>query len=206
MPGTYAGTVSRPSGTRAVMVEQSLKLAMRVTRAELAAEDSPLDRAFVAAIFRICCAMVIGALVGAPLGALAAHESIVLKMAEAGVVVGLGAAAAEIIEPISVRLPREPAAPPDVAGYHLAMAAGRDVVDLVLSSDLQDDTAPGRLKSPGDPVTAPEISPSATKPEPDDERAWQGPIGPPVRPPFDEPVQEPIAERVRRPFDGPGSF
>jgi hypothetical protein len=55
-------------------------------------------------------------------------------------------------------------------------------------------------------LTAPEITPSATKPESDDERPWHAPIDPPVRPPFDEPVQPPIAEQVRRPFDGPGSF
>lgn len=132
------------------------------------------------------------------MGALAAHESIVLKMAEAGVVVGLGTTAAEIIEPISVRLPREPATSPDIASYHHAMAAGRDVVDLVLSSDLQDDTALGHLKAPGHPVLDAEISSPATKTEPDDELLRHRPIDPPVWQPFDE--------RVRCPFDGPGPY
>jgi hypothetical protein len=93
------------------MWEQDLELAIKVSEAELAAPDGPVNRHFVAAVFRICCATVIGTLIGAPLGAPAAHEDIRLKMAEAAVVVGLGATTAEVIEPLSTKLTRGPAPP-----------------------------------------------------------------------------------------------
>lgn len=163
VPGTYAGAVGQPSGVRAVMVEQGVELAVQVTRTQLAHEDGPVDGGFTAAVFRICCATVIGAFVGAPLGALAAHGSIVLKMAEAAVVVGLGASTAEIIEPVSVLLTDEPEAPPDVADDRLAMSTVRDVHNIAPPSD-----------------------------QPDDEPPPLQPINPPVRPPFDEPVRRPF--------------
>lgn len=201
VPGTFAAAVGRPSQARAVLVEQDLDLAIRVTRAELAADDGPIDRAFTAAVFRICCATVIGALVGAPLGALAADENIVLKMAEAAVVVGLGATTAEIIQPLSLRLTRGPAARPEVADYQLATTAVRDLHDVVLPSDLLDDPARGRLKSlddvvAPDPVTKPDDDPVAApddEPEaPDEDPPWRRPIESPVRPPFDDPFDDPF--------------
>jgi hypothetical protein len=80
--GTYADAVREPAGAAAVMWGRNLELAITVTEAELASADGPVNRDLVAAVFRICCATVIGALSGAPLAALAAHEDILLRVAE----------------------------------------------------------------------------------------------------------------------------
>jgi hypothetical protein len=122
----------------------TLALAKAITKAELSAPDGPPNRAFTAAVFRICCATAIGALIGAPLGALAANEDILLKMAEAAVVIGLGATTAEVIQPLSVKLIHDPAPPPpDVSDYHLAMTAIHD-----LQHEVNRSTAPALLTEP----------------------------------------------------------
>jgi hypothetical protein len=72
-PGTYDTTVEEPRGDTAVPLKQDLELAIAVTQAELRATEPPDTRPdFVAAVIRICCATVIGTLIGAGLGGLAA--------------------------------------------------------------------------------------------------------------------------------------
>jgi hypothetical protein len=138
--GTYETTVEEPLEGRVVLLEQDLELAISVTKAELRAAEPPdTGRDFVAAVIRIGCATVIGALVGAPLGALAAQEDILRKVAEAAVVTGLGATTAEVIYPISVKLTRGHEEPAELHG----LSSYRSALDAV--RDLQHETGRGAL-------------------------------------------------------------
>lgn len=111
-PGTYDTTLEEPQGQTAVVLWGNLEMAIEVTKAEQQAAESPgVDPEFLAAVFRICCATVIGAVIGAPLGALAAQEDILKKVAEAAVVTGVGATAAEVIQRYSVKVTRGPEEP-----------------------------------------------------------------------------------------------
>jgi hypothetical protein len=114
-PGVYEEIVTVTSTKNSVPIAV-LVLNLTVTASE---PDSPepepeTGNGVAAAIIRICCATVVGALIGTPLGALAVQDDIVRKMLEAGVTTAVGTTAAEVIYPISIRLTRrsfEPAEP-----------------------------------------------------------------------------------------------
>lgn len=113
-----------PWAANVIRTQEGLLAAKKLIEAEQRATNpSVLDRLAEVdlgpAIVRICCATVVGALIGAPLGALAIHENILSKMYESAVVTGLTALAAEIYNPLSElasrdRLPDEPVRTPDI--------------------------------------------------------------------------------------------
>ena len=117
-PGTFLGAFSERPAREWLSIRRSLEIAKDLAEAEDRASDpsvlGELRRIDLgSAITRICCATMVGALVGAPLGALAIQQSILEKMYEAAVVTGVTALATEIYGPLSVlaSLDQPPAEP-----------------------------------------------------------------------------------------------
>jgi hypothetical protein len=145
---------------------------LEITKNKLAADTPSVLRELVnidvgPALFRIGCATVAGALIGAPLGALAIHENILIKMTEAAATTAVSAFAAEIYIPLSTRLERDrtPAEPFTPLG---ASDVG-SVVDLILHQNDE----PGSMPGPGELPSEPPWSP-----EPPDREPPSGPKGP----------------------------
>jgi hypothetical protein len=123
------------------------------------------------AIFRIGCALVAGAVIGAPLGALASHESILPKMAEAVAVTTTTAVFAEVYNPLSPRFgrnrpPAEPTTNADASGF-------LSIMDEILHPDDE----PGSMPRPGE-LLPPEPPRSPWPPDPGPPSGPKGPGGP----------------------------
>ena len=110
--GTFARTFHEPGPEYSVGLGRTLELAEQLAEAELEVSGPP-GPDWGPAIIRICCGTLIGALIGAPLGALAVQENVLKKMIEAAVVGGITAVANELVGPLSERVARSPAAEPE---------------------------------------------------------------------------------------------
>lgn len=132
---------------------------LEIAKNKLAADTPSVLRELVnidvgPALFRIGCATVAGALIGAPLGALAIHESILIKMTESAATTAVTAFAAEIYIPLSTRLERDrtPAEPTKNLGESDIHA----VVDLILHPNDEPGSMPGPDELPSEPPRSPE--------------------------------------------------
>jgi hypothetical protein len=139
--GTFWRNVREPVPGATIWLRRGLEQAKELAEEELRQSD-PLtfDLDYGPAIIRVCCATVVGALVGAPLGALAIHESVLEKMYEAAIVTGLSAIAAEIAGPLS-----ELARRPDELPAEPAPASSLSGIDAVIDEVLNLEGPPGRL-------------------------------------------------------------
>ncbi len=160
--GTFRSSVREPGPAETIRLRRGLEVARELAEAELRMSDPPkFDPGYVPAIVRICCATVIGALVGAPLGALAIHEDILKKMAEAAIVTGLGAIGAEFAGPLSARAERSPEPPAEPTRAPDVSAA-----DAVFDELLSFGGPTGRLWDPDDDGPSPGLPPEPRPPRP----------------------------------------
>ncbi len=149
--GTFRGAFSEQPPNAWLSVRRSLEIARDLAQAEQRATNpSTLSKLaeidLGSAIIRVCCATVVGALVGAPLGALAIHENILTKMYEAAAVIGVTALATEIYNPLLASREHQPAEP--------VVDARMSAIDAVIAI-MNDSTAAGGLNEPDEWLTPP---------------------------------------------------
>lgn len=132
-----------------------LEVAKDLAEAELAMEHPPRpDWDYIGPIIRISCAVIVGAGVAAPLGALAIGERVVSKIIEAAVVVGISATAAEGAVWLSERL-RPPALPPTPASERRI-----SIIDRAIDKAIEAVLPSARIvMQPGDP-SYPHVEPA----------------------------------------------
>jgi hypothetical protein len=192
-PGTFSRCVYDPGPAEAVELGRALELAEELAEAQLGADDPPeVGPDYLPAIIRICCATVVGALIGAPLGALAVEENILKKMYEAAIVTGLASIAAEIAGPLSEMAKHQPQAEP-----------APEVRDSATTERLHPEVARSALPEPPEPelseLEVPEPKPVAAEPVAPEsveaEPVEPEPVEPePVEPVEPEPVEPESAE------------